>query len=553
MTRLPRRSRRTRSRRHRSPTRLHPTADPALPSVGSVLGKYELLSQVGRGSTSVVFEGRHRKLQIPVAVKVLHHDSAWRMPLTCSASWCPEAILLAKLNHPHVVRVWDLDDDGPAPYLVLEYVQGMTLAELIERKGPIPIPFAFAVIRQAVEGLADAHKLGIVHRDVKPGNLLIGRDGVVKVADLGLAMIVGDLLTRRATGHGASLPAGTAAYLAPEQARDPSQVDFRADVYSLGATLYHAVTGRYLFDGETPMQVITKHLQEPPVNPRQYVPDLSDEAADLILRMLAKEPRYRVGSYDELRVALARAVGDRRAPRPLAESFLGVRGAQKFVTATTVGREPQTSATFSFPTCQRRVTFKSARRPYTRIDRSSTSRPPPGSGFSPSAQEVRHGQSDRRPELAPEWADLLDALAFARDRFSDWGGSGILAGPTAESLAAAYGKRRDQLAADAAAGAAPPADLYLPPPESAADTRRCAYARDSARAWRFWKFLAHEIRRLETAGQTVTGRLPRLSRRSPGADQFPAQTARAAAVVGHAAARRPDRRWCWPSQSRGGP
>ena len=103
----------------------------------------------------------------------------------------------------------------------------MTLAELIERKGPIPLPFAFAVIRQAVEGLAECHKLGIVHRDVKPGNLLIGRDGVVKVADLGLAMIVGNLLTRRATNKGDILPAGTAAYLAPEQARDPSNVDFR--------------------------------------------------------------------------------------------------------------------------------------------------------------------------------------------------------------------------------------------------------------------------------------------------------------------------------------
>jgi serine/threonine protein kinase len=298
-----------------------PSGDATLPAVGSMLGKYELLSRLGRGSTCVVYEGRHRKLQIPVAVKVLHHDVLANAPQMLG-QLVSEAILLAKLNHPNVVRVWDLDDDGPSPYLVLEYVQGTTLAELIERKGPVPIPFAFAIIRQAVEGLADAHKLGIVHRDVKPGNLLIGRDGVVKIADLGLAVIVGDLLTRRATGHSEALPAGTAAYLAPEQARDPSNVDFRADVYSLGATLYHAVTGRHLFDGATAMQVIMKHMQEPPVNPREYAPDLSEEAGDLILRMLAKGPRNRLGSYDELRVALARAVGDRRAPRPLAESFL---------------------------------------------------------------------------------------------------------------------------------------------------------------------------------------------------------------------------------------
>jgi serine/threonine protein kinase len=302
--------------------RLAPAPEPAvLPAVGCTLGKYELLSQIGRGSTSIVYEGRHRKLQIPVAVKVLHHDVLANSPQLLG-QLVSEAILLAKLNHPHVVRLWDLDDDGPAPYLVLEYVEGTTLAELIERKGPVPIPFAFAIVRQAAEGLADAHKLGIVHRDVKPGNLLIGRDGVVKVADLGLAMVVGDLLTRRATNQAEVLPAGTAAYLAPEQARDPAKVDFRADVYSLGATLYHAVTGRFPFDGATAAQVIMKHLHEPPVDPRQYSPDLSEEAAELIMRMLAKDPLDRVGSYDDLRVALARVVGDRRAPRPLAESFL---------------------------------------------------------------------------------------------------------------------------------------------------------------------------------------------------------------------------------------
>src|SRR5207302_11451232 len=137
----------------------------------------------------------------------------------------------------------------------------------------------------AVEGLAEAHKLGIVHRDVKPGNLLLGRDGVVKVADLGLAFVVGDRLSRRAAdGPAETMPAGTAAYLAPEQARDPSRVDFRADVYSVGATLYHALTGRFVFEGRTSLEVILKHLRESPVPPRQFAPDLTDEQSDLILR-----------------------------------------------------------------------------------------------------------------------------------------------------------------------------------------------------------------------------------------------------------------------------
>ncbi len=301
---------------------LRPPAPPAPPSIGAVLGKYELIGHLGRGTTSVVFLGRHRKLQMPVAVKVLHLDALASSPHLLG-QLVSEAVLLAKLNHPNIVRLWDLDDEGPSPYLVLEHVDGTTLAGLIEQKGSVPIPLAFAIIRQAVEGLAEAHKVGIVHRDVKPGNLLIGRDGVVKVADLGLATVVGDRLTRQAAeGRAETLPAGTAAYLAPEQARDPSKADFRADVYSLGATLYHALTSFFPFEGRTSMQVILKHLREPVVPPKRYLPDLTEEQSNLVVRMLAKDPAERFASYDELRLALAQAVGDRRAPRPLAEAFL---------------------------------------------------------------------------------------------------------------------------------------------------------------------------------------------------------------------------------------
>jgi serine/threonine protein kinase len=187
----------------------------------------------------------------------------------------------------------------------------------------VPIPFAFAIIRQAVEGLAEAHKLGVVHRDVKPGNLLLGLDGVVKVADLGLAMVVGDRLTRQAAdGRSAGMPAGTAAYLAPEQACDPSKVDFRADIYSLGATLYHALTGHFPFEGRTSLQLIFNAVREPLVAPRHYLPELTAEQSDLVVKMLSKDPDDRFASYDDLRAALARAVGDRRAPLPLAEAFL---------------------------------------------------------------------------------------------------------------------------------------------------------------------------------------------------------------------------------------
>ena len=292
------------------------------PKVGDRLGTYELISFLGRGATSVVYKGRHGKLQIPVAVKVLHLYELAQSPRLVD-QLVSEAMLLAKMNHPNIVRLWDLEEQGPIPYIVLEYVAGLSLAELIIRQGRIPIPFAFAIIRQAVEGLAEAHKLGIVHRDVKPGNLLLGFDGVVRVADLGLAMMVGDRLARQtAEGRADTIPAGTAAYLAPEQAQNPAHVDFRADIYSLGATLYHSLTNHFPFQGRSSMEVITKSLRESPAPAQQFVPTLTQEQSDLVMRMLERNPEERFASYDELRGALARAVGDRRAPRPLAESFV---------------------------------------------------------------------------------------------------------------------------------------------------------------------------------------------------------------------------------------
>ncbi len=297
--------------------------------VGDKLGKYELISRIGRGSTSIVFHGRHSKLLFPVAVKVLDATALANSPALIGQLES-EAVLLAQLNHPNIVRLWDLDDEGRVPYLVLEYVAGGTLGDLISQKGAIPVSFAWAIGRQAVEGLAEAHKQGITHRDVKPGNFLLGVDGHVKVADLGLAMVKnGRKRPRIDDDTKESIPAGTAAYMAPEQGTDPLAADFRADIYSLGVTLYHALTGRLPFEGRSAMEVIMKHLRFAPMTPREYAPDLSEECSNVILRMLAKNPEDRFASYDELRMAMAQAIGDRRAPRPLAEAFLTFAGTKR--------------------------------------------------------------------------------------------------------------------------------------------------------------------------------------------------------------------------------
>jgi serine/threonine protein kinase len=295
-------------------------------AVGSVTGKYEIVERIGLGSTSTVFLGRHLKLRFPVAIKVLDRTTLNARPHLLGVL-VAEAIHLAQINHPNVVRLWDLDDEAPCPYLVLEYVPGGTLADLIRHKGRIPFAFAWAIARQAVEGLAEAHKSGIVHRDVKPGNLLLATDGHVKVADLGLAMIAGDRGSDgSASGDGMVRTGGTAAYLAPEQAGDPAVVDFRADIYALGATLYHALTGRPVFEGSTALELIMKHSLDRPTPPAHFVPDLPAPCSALLLKMLSKKPQDRFSSYEEVRIALAQAVGDRRAPRPLADAFLEFAG-----------------------------------------------------------------------------------------------------------------------------------------------------------------------------------------------------------------------------------
>jgi eukaryotic-like serine/threonine-protein kinase len=288
--------------------------------IGDCVGKYEIVGKIGRGATSVVYLGRHRRLDFQVAVKVLGPQSIAQMPQLLE-QLRSEAALLAQMNHPNIVRLWDLEDEGPVCCLVLEYVSGGTLADLIRDKGPIPPRFACDIIRQAIEGLAEAHKFGIVHRDVKPGNLLLAPDGHAKVADLGLAMVRNDKnLHSNHTKRNYS-PAGTAAYLAPEQASDPESADFRADIYSLGATFYHALTGNLPFSGRSTMEVIMKHLRAMPTSPREYVPELSEDCAAVVLRMLAKKPEDRFDSYDDLRAALAQAIGDHQAPRPLTQTF----------------------------------------------------------------------------------------------------------------------------------------------------------------------------------------------------------------------------------------
>ncbi len=282
--------------------------------IGEQLGKCLLTERVGQGTSGVVYRALHQTLNIPVAVKVFNLPHA-KTQLNAYKQFRFEARLLAQLNHPNVVRVWDFEDDTAFPYLVLEYVEGLSLSELIQHSGRLSPARGVDVILQVVDGLSAAHRLGIVHRDLKPANILLTRDGVAKIVDLGLAVLVGDktrLLGRAETTTTLDQVVGTVAYMPPEQASATGQVDHRSDIYALGATFYHMVTGEIPFKGRSRVEVLVKHAREPLMAPHERVAELDPCLSRVITKMMAKDPRQRYQTYTELYQALLALVEEGR-------------------------------------------------------------------------------------------------------------------------------------------------------------------------------------------------------------------------------------------------
>ena len=273
------------------------------PRVGSVLGKCLLTGLLGQGGNGKVFSGLHQTLNIQVAIKVLSSDES-DLPQEQIARLAREAQLLARLNHPNVIRVLDYDD-APIPYVTMEFVEGLSLADLIEQTGGLRVPRTADMMIQVANGLAAAWDVGLVHRDIKPGNILLTKSGVAKVTDLGLAIRFGSDTSPPVSSNGspssAVSPQGTCGYISPEQAVNDPAIDFRADIYSLGATFYHAVTGRLPFLSKSTRQLLMMHMSQPPTPPHEVAPGVVDEVASAVIcRMMEKNPNDRYASYDEL-------------------------------------------------------------------------------------------------------------------------------------------------------------------------------------------------------------------------------------------------------------
>jgi serine/threonine-protein kinase len=276
-----------------------------------VLGeRYEIGGVLGRGGMAEVHRGRDLRLGREVAVKVLRSDLA-RDP-SFQVRFRREAQAAASLNHPAIVAVYDTGEDrttsGATPYIVMEYVEGDTLRDVLRREGVLPPDRAMSLTADICAALDFSHRNGIVHRDVKPGNVMITPDGSVKVMDFGIARAVSD---SAATMTSTAAVIGTAQYLSPEQARGES-VDARSDVYSVGCLLFELVTGAPPFTGDSPVSVAYQHVREDPRLPSSINPAVPPDLDAIVLKALSKNPANRYQSAAEMRNDLLRALAGQR-------------------------------------------------------------------------------------------------------------------------------------------------------------------------------------------------------------------------------------------------
>jgi tRNA A-37 threonylcarbamoyl transferase component Bud32 len=275
---------------------------------GFFLSKYKLLGHLGTGGMSSVYLAEHRVMHRRVAVKVLPknrvEDSSYL------ARFHLEAKAAAALDHRNIVRAYDVDNEGDTHFIVMEYVEGKDLQSIVKQSGPLDFDLAANYTLQAAEGLQHAHEAGLIHRDVKPANLLVDEKGVVKILDMGLALFADDNKASLTVEHNENV-LGTADYLSPEQALNSHKVDARADVYSLGCTLYFTLTGHAPFPEGTLAQRIAKHQSAMPAPIAIDRPDCPAELAAMCMKMMNKKPAHRYASAKDVADAISGWLGDR--------------------------------------------------------------------------------------------------------------------------------------------------------------------------------------------------------------------------------------------------
>lgn len=262
---------------------------------------YELLLKLGAGAMGAVLKARKRDTGEVVALKILKPELAGDREYV--ERFLREAKAVARLNHPNIIRAIQAGKSGDYYFFAMEFIEGQTVSELIKAKGRLPERFALMVTRCIASALAHAWQHQIIHRDIKPDNIMVTKDGAVKLTDLGLARTAKQDSTLTITG----VVMGSPAYISPEQATGEKNLDSRSDIYSLGATLFHMLTGKVPYDGETPLHVMLKHMNDPLPDAKKHVPQVSEATRQLIFKMMAKRPEGRFQTCQEAEAA-ARAI-----------------------------------------------------------------------------------------------------------------------------------------------------------------------------------------------------------------------------------------------------
>ncbi|MGA2035566.1 MAG: protein kinase [Thermoguttaceae bacterium] len=287
-----------------------------LPAVGERFGPYRILRLLGRGGMGVVYEAEEQETGRRVALKVLGRQ--FDSPAD-RARFIREGRLAASINHPNSVYVYGTEEIEGTPTIAMELVSGGTLQERVKNHGPMPLPVAVEAILDIIAGLEAAQAIGILHRDIKPGNCFEDTDGTIKIGDFGLSISTAARAETNLTAAGTMV--GTPAFCAPEQLRG-EELSARADMYSLGGTLFYLLTGRVPFEGRNIVQLTANVLEKPAPSPRAFRREIPKGLAGVIQRCLAKQPGERFKSYDDLRQALAPYGSTAPTPATLSLRFL---------------------------------------------------------------------------------------------------------------------------------------------------------------------------------------------------------------------------------------
>jgi serine/threonine protein kinase len=307
-----------------SPTKMKKAAKVAA-AVPETIGGYRVVKELGRGGMGAVYLAEQVSLDRPVALKIMNAE--WGSDPAFVARFTREAYAAAQLTHHNIVQIYDFGKQREINYFSMEFVDGQSLGQLVKKQGKLDVEQAVGLALQAARGLRFAHDRGMVHRDIKPDNLMLNTQGIVKVADLGLVKTPGaDEILANPARQGGGVPAGgtkltnvtrvglamgTPAYMSPEQAKNAAGVDQRADIYSLGCTLYVMLTGRPPFQGTTVMEIISKHATAPLVPPDTIVKRVPKELSAIIQKMVAKRPEDRYADMGEVAKALEDWLGQK--------------------------------------------------------------------------------------------------------------------------------------------------------------------------------------------------------------------------------------------------